>query len=258
MRIVVLFKEVPDSFGDRELDLQTGLAVRAADEAVPDEISERALEVALTHAQAHPGVEVVVLGMGPAGAEATLRKGLALGADEAVHVVDDALAGADLTLTAETLAAALRHIGFDLVVAGDASSDGSGGVVPAMLAELLDVPQLTALSSVEISDGQVAGLRSADGTEVALSASLPSVISITEAFPEGRLATFKGIAAAKKKTVTKLSAADLGVDVADDSVPRSIMVSIAAQPARTAGVTISDQGDAGTLLAEYLMANGLV
>ena len=102
MKIIVLVKEVPDTYGERKLDLETGLADRAASETVLDEISERALEVALAHAGSAADVEVVVLAMAPESAAATIRKGLAMGAASAVHVADPALAGADLGLTART------------------------------------------------------------------------------------------------------------------------------------------------------------
>ena len=111
MKIVVLVKEVPDTYGDRKLSLETGLADRAASDAVIDEIGERALEVALAYADKNPGTEVVVLSVTPESATASVRKALAMGAASAVQVVDEALLGADLGLTAEVLAAAVRKAG---------------------------------------------------------------------------------------------------------------------------------------------------
>ncbi len=134
MKIVVLVKEVPDTYGDRKLNLETGLADREASEAVIDEIGERALELALKYADANEGTEVAVLSLAPGGATSTLRKGLAMGAGSATHISDEALRGADLGLTAETLAGAIRRVGFDLVITGNVSTDGSGGMIPAMLA----------------------------------------------------------------------------------------------------------------------------
>ena len=259
MKIIVLVKEVPDTYGERKLDLETGLADRAASEAVLDEISERALEVALAHADAHADVEVVVMSMAPASAATTIRKGLAMGAASAVHVADPGLAGADLGLTARTLAAAIRRTGFDLVIAGNLSTDGSGGVIPAMLAELLEVPNATALSSVEIADDSVTGTRNVDGGgTMRVSAPLPAVISITEALPDARFPNFKGIMAAKKKPFETVSAADLGIEPEDLSVAMSIMTAIAEKPPRTGGVKITDEGDGGTKIAEFLIENRLV
>ncbi len=147
------------------------------------------------------GTEVVVVSMAPAESAATVRKGLAMGAHSAVQVADEQLVGADLGLTAEVLAAAVSRTGFDLVIAGNLSTDGSGGVMGAMVAELLDVPNLTALTSVQIEDGRVSGERASDGATMRVSAELPAVISITEALPDARFPNFKGIMAAKKKAV---------------------------------------------------------
>ena len=257
MKIVVLVKEVPDTYGDRKLNLQTGLADRAASETVLDEIGERALEVALSYADGHPGTEVVVLSMAPESATATVRKGLAMGAASAVQVVDEALVGADLGLTAEVLAAALQRIGYDLVIAGNQSTDGSGGVLPAMIAELLDVPNATGLNTVEIAEAEVRGERATDGGTMQVTAALPAVVSITERLPDARFPNFKGIMAAKKKPLVTLSLADLDVDAERLEASRSIMISLAEKPPRTAGTKIVDDGDAGERLAEYLAQNRL-
>ncbi|MEU1971549.1 electron transfer flavoprotein subunit beta/FixA family protein [Microbacterium sp. NPDC019599] len=257
MKIVVLVKEVPDTYGDRKLSLETGLADRGASERVLDEIGERALEVALSYSDKTPGTEVIVLSMASEAASATVRKGLAMGAASAVQVIDDGLLGADLGLTAEVLAAALQRTGFDLVIAGNLSTDGSGGVIPAMVAELLGVPNVTALNSVAISDGSVSGERASDGAALTVSASLPAVVSITEALPDARFPNFKGIMAAKKKPFETLSLADLGIEAEDHSASRSIVIGLSEKPPRQAGVKIVDEGDAGEQLAEFLVQNRL-
>jgi electron transfer flavoprotein beta subunit len=257
MKIVVLVKEVPDTYGDRKLSLETGIADRAASETVLDEIGERSLEVALSHADKNEGTEVVVLSMSPEAAQATVRKGLAMGAASAVQVVDDALLGADLGLTSEVLAAALQRTGFDLVITGNQSTDGSGGVIPAMVAERLGVPQLTALTAVEVSDGRVSGSRATDAGVAQVSAELPAVISITEALPDARFPNFKGIMAAKKKPFETLSLTDLGIDAERADAARSIMTAVSERPPRGAGIKIVDEGDAGEKLAEFLIQNRL-
>ena len=256
MKIVVLLKEVADTYGERHLSLETGLAQRTEADVV-DEIDERALEVAISHADAHPGHEVVVLSMAPESAAATIRKALALGADSAVHVVDERLRGADTGLTAAALAAALTRIGFDLVIAGNMSTDGSGGVLPAMLAELLDVPSATALSSVSLTDSGVSGTRTTEYGSATVSAALPAVISITEALPDARFPNFKGIMAAKKKPFDVLSLDDLGVTPESAESPRSIMIAVSAKPPRSPGHTIVDEGDAGQRIADFLVQNRL-
>lgn len=257
MRIIVLVKEVPDTYGDRVLDSETGLADRGASERVLDEIGGRALEAAVSLRDQHPDAEIVVLSMGPDSLPATLRKALGMGADRAVHIVDEGLLGADLTLTAEVLASAIARVGFDLVVAGNLSTDGTAGMIPAMVAEHLRVPSLTNLTTLDLAATQVAGDRATETGSARVSAPLPAVVSITEAFPDARFPNFKSIMAAKKKPTETLTLADLGVD-AEAMTPRSIMLSVAKRPARTAGVKITDEGDAGTQLADYLISNRLV
>jgi electron transfer flavoprotein beta subunit len=258
MKIAVLVKEVPDTYGDRRLDLATGLADRAGGEAVLDEICERALEVALRHADDNDGVEVVAVSMGPAAASASVRKALSMGATSAVHIADAALAGADLGLTAQVLAAAVAELAPDLVIAGNRSTDGSGGVLPAMIAEHLDYPDALSLSTVTIDSGRVGGDREIEGGVQRVSAELPAVISITESLPEARFPTFKGIMGAKKKPLLPRTAAELGVAVDDESVPRSIVLAVEERPAREAGIRLVDDGDAGVQLAEFLLRNKLV
>lgn len=259
MKIVVLVKEVPDTYGDRRLSLETGLTDRGGDPpAVIDEIDERALEVALSFADTHPGTEVTVLAMAPEGATANLRKALAMGAACAVHVTSESLLGADLGLTAEVLAAGLRRDGFDLVVAGVASTDGGGGMLPAMVAELLEVPNLTALTSVAIDDHGVSGTRASDDATMQVRAELPAVISVTEQLPDARFPSFKGIMAAKKKPITVVPVGELGIDPDDLTAPRAIMLSVAARPPREAGVKIVDEGDAAVRLADFLAERHLL
>ncbi len=130
MKIFVLVKEVPDTYGDRTLNLETGLADRGAGDVVLDEITERALEVALSYADKNEGTEVVALTMAPESATASVRRALAIGAASAIHIVDEQLVGADLGLTAEVLAAAIRRGAPDLVITGNLSTDGAGGVLP--------------------------------------------------------------------------------------------------------------------------------
>lgn len=258
MRILVLMKVVPDTYRDRTLSTETGLIARVPDDAVLDEIDERALEVALAYADAHPGTEVVALSMAPGEALSSVRKALAIGATDAVHVVDEALVGADIMLTAEVLAAAARHAGFDLIIAGNASTDGWSGAVPAAMAELLELPAATFLSEVEISEDAVTGARASDGAAVRISAPLPALVSVTEALPAARMPNFKGIMAAKKKEIGALSLADLGVDPEDPDKARSIMIAANERPPRTAGIKIVDTGDAGEQLAAFLVENKLV
>lgn len=255
MKIAVLVKEVPDTYGERHLNLETGLAERVDADNVLDEICERAIEAALSRKS--DGDTVHLLAMAPASAEKSLRKGLAMGADEAVHIADEKLKGADLTLTAEVLAHAVDKQGYDLVLAGNVSTDGNAGVLPTMIAEHLGWPYLTQLTSLDFKDG-VSGTRSDDAGEHEMTAELPAIVSITESFPDPRYPNFKGIMAAKKKPVTTLTCTDLGVDPEDFSHPRLIMTQASQRPPREAGVKITDDGTAAAQLADFLAANSLI
>lgn len=255
MKIVVLVKQVPDTAEERKLDLATGRLDRDAAGSVIDEINERALEAALRIKDADKGTEVVAMTMGPGDATQSLRKALSMGADSAVHIVDDSLEGADAGRTAATLAAALRSTGFDVVMAGNESTDGRAGVVPAMVAEHLQLPLLGSLISAEISDDGVRGVRQGEGGSLHVHAGLPAIITVTERFPEARFPNFKGILGAKRKPVATLSVAELSVPA---PVSRTVVVSTVERPPRAAGRKVIDDGTAANELAEFLVANRLV
>jgi electron transfer flavoprotein beta subunit len=258
MKIVVLMKQVPDTYEERKLDPATGILDRAASEPIIDEIGERALETALRYKDANKGTEIVLLSMGPASVTAALRKGLSLGADAAVHVLDDALAGADLGRTATVLAAALTKSGYDLIIAGNESTDGRGGVIPAMVAEHLGLPHLSFLDAVEISETEVRGVRGTESGSMDVHCGVPALVSVTERTPEVRFPNFKGILSAKKKPLTVLSLGDLGLAPDALSGARSVVLSTAERPTRTAGTKVVDEGNAGVDLAEFLTAGHLI
>jgi electron transfer flavoprotein beta subunit len=256
--IVVLVKQVPDTYSERKLSDSDHTLDRESADAVLDEINERAVEEALVLKEAHDG-EVTVLTVGPDRATDAIRKALSMGADKAVHVVDDALHGSDLLQTAKVLAAAIKTVGeVDLVIAGNEASDGQGGAVPAVIAEILGVPQLTHARKVELDGTTVKVIRETDEGLTHLEASLPVVISVGEKINEPRYPSFKGIMAAKKKPVETLSVADLGVaDVGLDAA-WSTVVEASPKPPRAAGQRVDDEGDGGSKAAEYLVSQKLI
>jgi electron transfer flavoprotein beta subunit len=259
MRIIVLVKQVPDTADVRRLDLNTGLLDRDAGEPIVDEINERALEVALRYKDGDKSAEVVVLSMGPANAIKSIRKALAMGADSGVHIVDDLLTGADALLTSLAISRALTHTGFDLVITGNESTDGNGGIIPAMLAERLGVPLLGFLTNVEITATGISGERQGDDGTVNVHAALPAIMTVTERFDYARFPNFKGVLTAKKKPVETISLAEVGLDAAEVStLKRTQVLSTAERPARAAGTTIEDDGTAAATLVEFLATNRLV
>lgn len=256
MKIVVLAKEVPDTASARTLDSTTGMLHRAASEVVPDEINERTLEHALQYRDAGGKPEIVVLSVGPASAEASVRKLLAMGADSAVIVSDDSIAGSDAVRTSQIISQAVSKIEPDLILAGTESTDGASGVVPAMLAERLGWALMPSLNNFEIREDAVSGALHIDGESVALSAALPAVASVTEQSAEPRFPNFKGIMKAKKKTLEVWDLAELG-DV-DAPSAASVMVSADARPAREPGPKVTDDGNAAEQLVEFLASNRLI
>jgi len=260
VKIIVLIKQVPDTWSDRHIDTATGLIDRAGSDRVIDEISERALEVALTHKDGDKTTEIVVMTMGPPEAKDSLRKALAMGADSAVHISDEGLRGADALLTSSLIAAAARATGFDLLIAGNESTDGRGGVMPAMLAEHLELPVLSFLDEVHLDAGgpdgfRVRGRRSGDAGTTELSATLPAVISITEQLPDARFANFKGIMSAKKKPVLAYNLADFAAAPTD---ARSAVLTAEQRPPRSGGTVVVDDGHAAIELADYLATARLI
>lgn len=252
MEIAVLVKQVPDTYGERTLREDNRLDREGAD-AVIDEIDSRGVEIALQLTE-NAGGEVTVVTMGPDRAVETLRKALAMGAHKAVHIVDDALAGADALTTAKVLAAALRTLQFDLLVAGNESTDGRGGVVPAMIAEQLGLPALTQAQQLSVADGAVTAQCADDDGYRDVTAPLPAVVTVTEKITEPRYPNFKGIMRAKKKPLTTLSVDELGVTVE----PWVEVIDATPRPPREAGQKITDDGTGGTRVAEYLVTEKLI
>jgi electron transfer flavoprotein beta subunit len=178
--------------------------------------------------------------MGPTGNAQGIRQALAMGADKAVIVEDDNLRGSDALTTARVLAKAIEDEGFDLVIAGTESTDGYAGVIPQMLAELLDAPALTYATSVDTDGTNVTIHRQTLSGYDVVSSQLPAVVSVTAGVVEPRYPTFKGIMDAKKKPVETKSVSDLGVEPSDGQV----VASITAAPERAAGRKVEDEGEA--------------
>jgi electron transfer flavoprotein beta subunit len=181
-----------------------------------------------------------------------VRKGLSMGADRAVLVTDDALAGADALATARVLAAAIARSPFDLVIAGVESTDAYTGTMPSSLAELLGVPQATFARRLEVRDGSLVVQRqTAEGYHV-IDCALPALVTVTAGVNEPRYPSFKGIMAAKKKPLENPSLADLGLS-ADDVTSSQAVTEIAPAAERKAGEVMEDDGTAAKRIADFLV-----
>src|SRR4051794_21524043 len=175
MNIVVCVKYVPDAQADRRFDSGDNTTDRAGVDGLLSELDEYAVEEALKIAEGSEG-KVTVLTVGPDNASDAVRKALQMGADEAVHVVDDAIHGSDAPATSLILAAAIGKLEYDLVITGMASTDGVMSVVPAMLAERLGLPQVTMASEVTIDNGTVRIRRDGDTSTEIIESSLPALV----------------------------------------------------------------------------------
>jgi electron transfer flavoprotein beta subunit len=260
MNIVVLVKQVPDTYSERKLR-SDGTLDRDATDAVLDEINERAVEAALQLKEAHDGSAVTVLTMGPDRATDAIRKALSMGADKAVHLSDEALAGSDAVQTARALAKAIGTVeGVDLVVAGNEASDGRTAAVPAMVADVLGLPALTHAREITVEGSSVTVKRETDDGITTLTAELPAVVSVGEKINEPRYPSFKGIMAAKKKPVVTLGLADAGIDASEVGLAAALtsVTSSQPKPPKSAGEKVADEGDGGQKIAAYLVSQKLI
>jgi electron transfer flavoprotein beta subunit len=259
MNIVVCVKYVPDAQADPRFNSGDNTTDRAGVDGLLSELDEYAVEEALKIAEGSEG-KVTVLTVGPEQATDAARKALQMGADEAVHVVDDAIHGSDAPATSRIIAAALKKLEFDLVITGMASTDGIMSVVPAMLAERLEVPQVTMASELTVENGTVRIRRDGDTSTEIIESSLPALVSVTDQINEPRYPSFKGIMAAKKKPLQTWSLADLEVSADEVGLGAAwtAVDEITARPPRQAGQIVTDEGDGGTKLVEYLAGAKLV
>jgi len=239
LKIVVTVKQIPDPNGAPKLTSDNRLD--RSGEVVLDPGDEYGVEAGLRIKEAVGEAEVILVSMGPAKAADAIRKGLSMGADRAVHISDDGLAGADALTTAQVLAAAIRAEAPDLVICGTESTDGSTGMVPPMLAELLGFPQLTFAKSVEVNAGQVKVQRQTDNGFDRVEAATPALVTVTAGIGEPRYASLKGIMAARSKEVKKVSLGDLGIT---RGTPAEEVLDVTAAEVRQAGEVIEDDGTA--------------
>jgi electron transfer flavoprotein beta subunit len=262
MNIVVCVKYVPDATADRQFESDNTVD-RVGVDGLLSELDEYAVEQALQlKEKLGDDTEVTALTIGPEKAVDAVRKALQMGADKGIHVSDDAIAGSDYVATSLVLAKAIEKAGSpDLVVCGMASTDASGGVVPAMLAERLDLPQVTLASVVEAQGDQVRIKRDGDTATEVIGGTLPLVLSVTDQSGEARYPSFKGIMAAKKKPLETWSLSDIGVEASEVGLDAAwtAVEETTARPPRTAGEIVTDEdGSGATALTEFLASKKFI
>lgn len=262
MQIVVLVKPVPDPASGGERLGPDGRLDRAASPAVVNGNDEYALEAALKLTESHGG-EITIVSMAPTSGPETMRKALAMGAHRGIHITDPALAGSDHVSTATVLAAALKDVEFDLVLAGVDTSDGLAGVVPAGVAALLRLPYLSYAATIE-PDPAAGSVRvrriSPTGFDL-LEAQMPAVIACTQALGEPRYPSLKGIMAARSKEIATKALSDVGVDASTvgGAVASTKVLGSAAPPPRAATRVVRGSPDeAARELVAFLVERRII
>ncbi|MCY4370925.1 MAG: electron transfer flavoprotein subunit beta/FixA family protein [bacterium] len=246
MQVVVCAKQIPDPASPSSLDPATNRLVRPP-EQVLDDTDRYGIEVGLQLGE-KTGGSVTLVSMGPTGTMQGIRQALAMGVDKAVIIDDAGLEGSDALTTAKVLSAAAGREGFDVLVAGVESTDGYSGVVPQMMAEILDVPALTYARKVELDGTALRIERQTSGGFDIVQSATPAVLAVTAGAVEPRYPTFRGIMAAKKKAVDRVLASDLMVS----GDPRQEVVSVAPAPERQAGEVVEDDGTGHLRIVEFL------
>jgi electron transfer flavoprotein beta subunit len=252
VKIAVCVKQVPDATVHKKIDPQT-LRLDRSGEAALNPTDLNAVEEALRIKESAGG-EVVLVSLGPEKAVESLRKALAMGADRAVLVADDEAAGSDLLGTSRVLAAALEKVGADLVLFGQAASDGDGAVLWAAVADRLRRPLISQAASLEVADGTVTGKRQTEHGYDVISAPLPAVVAVSDAINEPRYPSLKGIMGAKTKPQETLSLADIGVDVgaAGEAGAKTTVLDLGPPPSRGDSMKIEDDGSAAQKILDYV------
>jgi electron transfer flavoprotein beta subunit len=254
MKIVVLAKHVPDATGERNF-APDGTVDRASSDGLLSELDEYAVEQALQIADDRDEVEVVVMTLGPQDAADAIKRALQMGTSAAVHIVDDAVHGSDAVATSAILAEAIKKAGPDLVICGMASTDGTMGVIPAMIAERLSWPAATLGATLSVGDDHVTIRRDDDIASSTIEASLPAIVSVTDQSGEARYPSMKGILAAKKKPVETWTLADLGIDSATVGLAAawSNVLQTTPRPPKEPGRVVEEE-DGVSALIDFLAA----
>ena len=254
MNVVVCVKQIPDPADPGELDPNTNTLKRDV-KLILDESDSYGVEMALQLVDTAGGGQVTLVSMAPNNEVSGLRTALAMGAESAVLVSDEALAGSDALGTAKVLAKAIERAGeADLVITATESSDGYTGTVPEQIAELLGLPSITFAKSIAVDGGTVKVQRQTEAGYDDVESPTPALVSVTAGVVEPRYPSFKGIMAAKSKPVDTLTVGDLGIDggqVGWAGAAQEI-VSIEDAPAREAGEVIEDDGEAFQKIVAYL------
>ena len=258
MKIAVCVKQVPEAQAKR-LDPSTKRLDRSGEGAL-NAFDANAVEEALRVKDASGEGEVVLVSLGPEKALDSLRKALAMGADRAVLVSDEAAAGSDLLGTTRALAGALEREAADLVLFGQSSGDGDGAVLWAAVADKLRRPVISQVASLSAEDGTVTGKRQTEHGYDVISAPLPAIVAVSDAINEPRYPSLKGIMGAKTKPQETLSLADVGVGAgeAGETGAKTVVLELGPPASRGDQMKIEDDGSAAQKVLDLVVERKLL
>jgi electron transfer flavoprotein beta subunit len=256
MKIAVCVKHVPEGHGRIEPGSKR---LDRSGEGALNHFDANAVEEALRLKGDGDG-EVVVVSMGPEKAADSLRKALAMGADRAVLVSDDAAAGSDLVATSKVLAGALAREGADLVLFGQQAEDADGAVLWAAVAERLRRPVISQAAEVTVAGATVRVKRQTEYGYDVIEAALPAVVAVSDAINEPRYPSLKGIMGAKKKPFETLSVSDTGVGAgeAGEAGSKTEVRGLGEPPARGDALKIEGDANAAQAIVDFLAEKRLV
>jgi len=237
VNIVVCVKQVPDTEAQIRVKPDGSGIEEGGIKWVMNPYDEFGVEEALRLKEKNGG-EVTVVSLGPQRAMETIRTALAMGADKGIHICDPAFDGADAYATAAALAAAIKGAPFDIIFCGQRAVDDDSAQVGPILAELLEIPQVTVVTKFEFADGAVKVIRPIEGAQLLVGCPLPCLITAQKGLNEPRYASLPGIMKAKKKPVDVKDAAALGVSAASNAR----VAKFTPPPARAAGRIICADG----------------
>jgi len=259
VKIAVCAKQVPESGAPKRIDPATRRLDRSV-EAGLNPFDVHAVEEALRVKEKVAEAEVVLVSLGPERTLEALRKALAMGADRAVLVSDEAAVGSDLGPTSLVLAKAIERESPDLVLFGQQSADGEGAVLWAAVAERLRLPLVSQAAELALEDGRVVVKRQTEFGYDRIEAPLPCVVAVSDAINEPRYPSLKGIMGAKSKPQEVLALADLGVEpsLAGEQGSGTEVVGLGDPPPRGDTLRIEDDGSAAEKVVEFLAARKLL
>jgi electron transfer flavoprotein beta subunit len=252
VKIAVCVKHVPEGTTHARIDPATKRLIRSGEGAI-NAFDTHAVEEALKLREAEGG-EVVVVTMGPQSAQDSVRKALAMGADGAVLITDDAAAGSDLVATTTVLAAALESEAADLILFGQQAGDSDGAVLWAAVADRLRRPVISQVAELTLADGKVTGKRQTEFGYETIEAPLPAVVAVSDAINEPRYPSLKGIMGARSKPQRTVTVAEIGVDggAVGEAGSRTTVEALNDPPPRGDTIKVEDDGSAAEQLVDYL------